>query len=149
MSSRHSWLSIFCLFITLATFPAGLWVERAMTREDRAIANLVRRGASVTPLVLPDGTKGCFVALSDRVGNCELLPLVCDLNTRVTYLTLGFGRLDEACIKCLLRLKGLKALDVSYASLSDDEYARLTRELKNRNHSLIVSDDNRDRKHTW
>jgi len=77
-------------------FPAGLLVEKAMTCKDRAIANLVRARASVTPLVLPDGTKGCFVALSDRVDNCKLLPLVCDLNTRVIYLTLGFGRPDEA-----------------------------------------------------
>ena len=73
---------------------------------------------------------------------------MCELRTRVVYLNLGFGRLDEACIQYLMRLRGLEALDVSYAGLSDDEYARLTRELKSRNPGLIVCDDNRDRKRT-
>ena len=41
------------------------------TREDRAIANLVKSESILQSFVSPDGTKAYFVALSDRVDDCQ------------------------------------------------------------------------------
>ena len=131
MPNRRYWPILVSLAAGITLFAAGVLVERARTREDRAIANLIRADAEVQLLPAPDGTT-CYNVSLDYCEACgsndELLRYVPDIEG-VRGLRLAPLPLHEAGKKSLLRLKGLEALSVYVAdtSLSHEAYVELKR----------------------
>ena len=127
-----------CLAVAVAMFLAGVAAGRITTREERAIATLIRSHVILEPIALSDGTKAYDVGIEfGRKNGGDLLRLVCELKNRAIFLTLAGDEVNDASVPWLLRMTngvdGLRSLDVSNTGLSKDACAHLKRALQDRN----------------
>jgi hypothetical protein len=88
--------------MAIAAVAIGLMVSVSPTREQRAIANLVKAGAAVAILDDPKGDKPIMVDMSYCRDNDELLGDVSEIEN-VQSVTLAPAPIHEAGLNCLLR----------------------------------------------
>lgn len=125
----------------------GQW---ALAREQRAVANLVKAGASVQLLGEENGVRYYTIGLDgcDRSkSNDELLQYVCNIGN-VRALSLAPLPLREAGTKCLLDLGTVELLHlyVGDRSVPPEMYAGLKREMKRLNPNMDVQASDLDGK---
>ena len=138
MRSRY-WFTISCLPMAIAFVAVGLMVWTTPTREQRAIANLVKSGAHVVLFDGPNGTRCLDVDLHGCKDNDEPLNYVPDIEN-VQGLHLGVVPVHEVGVKCLLRLKGLRYLNVDDTGFSPGVFTQLERDLKRNNPHLEIGE---------
>jgi hypothetical protein len=121
--------------VTVVAIGLTAWV--APTREQRAIANLVKSGADISLFHTPDGA-GFFDVRLDVHGDDGpvMLSYLLDIDS-VRRLYLG-GSVSEAGVKCLLRLRGLRYLKADHAEFPPDVYPQLERDLKRNNPNMEI-----------
>ena len=145
-----------CLFVavigTSAMIVAVVKVKAQIdvSREECAIANLVKAGAIVQRCPSSDGTY-CFSVSLASCENCksndELLRYVADIGN-VGELGLAPIPLYEAGRKSLFRLKGLAVLSVyvTDTGIAREAYAELKRQMKLRNPDIYMAAGDKDGK---
>lgn len=137
MRSRY-WFTICCLPMAIAVVVVGLMIGITPTREQRAMANLVKAGAHVTLDESPKGIRFFDVDLSSCTNNDELLRCVPEI-MNVQSLTLAPAPISEMGVRCLVRLKTLRYLNGMFAHLSNEESRLLKRDLRRDNPNLDIT----------
>lgn len=141
--AHRFWLTICFLPSAVAAVAAGLIVWNMPTRDERAIATLIMAAAEVRLLDSPDGSRYFSIDLQRCSNNDEPLTYVPHV-PNVGSLYLKPAPLEDAGTASLLRVRGLRYLDVTRAIASNEQFARLGDALKHTNPGLIIRDDIRE-----
>ena len=137
MQSRFCF-AVCCLPMIVTLVAVGLMVWTAPTREQRAIANLVKMGADISLFHTPDGARFFNVVLQGCETDDEQLSCILDIE-HVQSLFLG-AAVHEAGVKRLLRLRGLRYLVAYDTEFPPDVYPQLERDLKRNNPNLKIAE---------
>lgn len=131
------WFAICGLPIAVAALAVGFIAWNTPTREQRAIASLVKTQADVMLFDAPDGSRYLSVNLHGCKDNDEPLSYLPDIPNVRTILLCSVP-VRELGVESLLRLKGLRYLNAEGTSFPTVTFTQLERDLKRNNPNLEI-----------
>lgn len=134
---NRSWFAICCLPLAVAVVAAGLMLWNTPTREQLAIAKLVKTRANVMLFDAADGSTFLNVDLHGCKDNDEPLGYIPDIEN-VQSLNLNSSPVHESGVECLLRIKGLRYLNANGPDFPTVAFAQLECDLKRNNPNLEI-----------